>query len=157
MKVGKIEHGIPTPSRRGSEMHSELLEKLKQLEPGDSIHIELESQERRAKARWAINYAALKGLGKGNYSIRQTKTGSRVWRIFPSKSNKPARSGVIKGDKRAYGEAKRRLLALKSGQSAVFHLGELDERQIGNMAYNGLGKGHFRTHREGDEIRVWRQ
>lgn len=154
MKPGKIEHGIPTPPRRGGEYAKDLYEKLAALQPGDSLHVEYEPKERRKNARWAINSAALRQLGKGNYAIRGTETGARVWRLEQSTPSQPTKP---LGGRRNYDRARRKMLSLKPGQSAVFSLDVLNERQVGNMAYNGLGKGHFRTQRTGNEIRVWRQ
>lgn len=154
MKIGKIESGIPVPQRLGADTN--LYDTLKALQPGQSVYITFEAHERHKKVRWALNGIAARALGKGRYSTRVDAKGVRVWHRIPKGGpTSPQHKG--RHVSTAFVKAKQKLLSLKPGHSAIFTLDELDERQISNMAYNGLGKGHFKTLKEGNFITVWRQ
>lgn len=159
MKVGKIERNVLVPVNR-SEERVEMLNTLRLMSAGESVLLKPEPGENHKRIRWVIADAATRVFGKGNYAVRKVVGGFRVWRVRAGAGSKaPQAPSVPVFDQvnRVYRDAKTRMLAMKPGQSITFPMKDLNKRQLENMAYNGLGRGHFKTHVEGNSITVWRK
>lgn len=69
----KIERGIPIPKGHGRTGKGVIQSLMKAMKVGDSMLMHTGPQ--------CVHGQAMKYLGRGNYTVRKTTDGLRVWRI----------------------------------------------------------------------------
>ena len=75
----KIDRNVPPPAKRRT-VGTQFSKALARLEVGDSFEVPYDPAENPGVVRSRLSVHAAGKLGKGNYTIRKTEAGYRVWR-----------------------------------------------------------------------------